>query len=136
MTFKQDAKAAFDGLSITDKLLPLLIILAIVIGVLISVYVPSSGDAFDGAQVVGVSVPLAVGMIIMMVPPLCKVEWENFHNFFRKSTYLRPILISLFLNWIVCPFIMLGLAWLVLYYYDWYCKMYCNGFIMERNCIG
>lgn len=120
MTFKQDAKAAFDGLSITDKLLPLLIILAIVIGVLISVYVPSSGDAFDGAQVVGVSVPLAVGMIIMMVPPLCKVEWENFHNFFRKSTYLRPILISLFLNWIVCPFIMLGLAWLVLFNYDEY----------------
>lgn len=120
MTFKQDAKAAFDGLSITDKLLPLLIILVIVIGVLISVYVPSSGDAFDGAQVVGVSVPLAVGMIIMMVPPLCKVEWENFHNFFRKSTYLRPILISLFLNWIVCPFIMLGLAWLVLFNYDEY----------------
>lgn len=120
MTFKQDAKAAFDGLSITDKLLPLLIILAIVIGVLISVYVPSSGDAFDGAQVVGVSVPLAVGMIIMMVPSLCKVEWENFHNFFRKSTYLRPILISLFLNWIVCPFIMLGLAWLVLFNYDEY----------------
>lgn len=120
MTFKQDAKAAFDGLSITDKLLPLLIILAIVIGVLISVYVPLSGDAFDGAQVVGVSVPLAVGMIIMMVPPLCKVEWENFHNFFRKSTYLRPILISLFLNWIVCPFIMLGLAWLVLFNYDEY----------------
>lgn len=120
MTFKQDAKAAFDGLSIADKLLPLLIILAIVIGVLISVYVPSSGDAFDGAQVVGVSVPLAVGMIIMMVPPLCKVEWENFHNFFRKSTYLRPILISLFLNWIVCPFIMLGLAWLVLFNYDEY----------------
>lgn len=120
MTFKQDAKAAFDGLSIADKLLPLLIILAIVIGVLISVYVPLSGDAFDGAQVVGVSVPLAVGMIIMMVPPLCKVEWENFHNFFRKSTYLRPILISLFLNWIVCPFIMLGLAWLVLFNYDEY----------------
>ncbi|RCK56274.1 Arsenical-resistance protein 3 [Candida viswanathii] len=120
MSFKQDAKAAFGGLSITDKLLPLLIILAIVIGVLISVYVPSSGDAFDGAQVVGVSVPLAVGMIIMMVPPLCKVEWENFHNFFKKSTYLRPILISLVLNWIVCPFVMLGLAWLVLFNYDEY----------------
>ncbi|GMF56182.1 unnamed protein product [[Candida] boidinii] len=120
MTFKQDAKAAFAGISITDKLLPLLIILAIIVGVLISVYAPSSGDAFDGAQVVGVSVPLAIGMIIMMVPPLCKVEWENFHNFFKKSTYLRPILISLILNWIVCPFIMFGLAWLVLFNYDEY----------------
>lgn len=122
MTFKQDARAAFGGLSITDKLLPLLIILAIIIGVLISVYAPSSGDAFDGAQVVGVSVPLAVGMITMMVPPLCKVEWENFHKFFKKSTYLRPILVSLFLNWIVCPFIMLGLAWLVLFNHDEYRK--------------
>lgn len=120
MTFKQDVREAFGGLSITDKLLPVLIILAIIVGVLISVYAPSSGDAFDGVQVVGVSVPLAVGMIIMMVPPLCKVEWENFHKFFKNSTYLRPILISLFLNWIVCPFIMLGLAWLVLFNHDEY----------------
>lgn len=120
MTFKQDARAAFRGLSITDKLLPLLIVLAIVIGVIISVYVPGSSEAFNGTKVVGVSVPLAIGLIIMMIPPLCKVEWEHFHKFFNKSTYLRPILISLVLNWIICPFIMLGLAWVVLFNYDEY----------------
>lgn len=120
MTFKQDARAAFKGLSITDKLLPLLIFLAIVVGILISVYVPNSSSAFDGAQVVGVSVPLAVGLIIMMVPPLCKVEWENFHKFFSKSLYLKPILVALVLNWIICPFIMFGLSWLVLFNYDEY----------------
>lgn len=115
MTLKTDMKAAFAGLSTTDKLLPLLILLAIITGVLISVYVPASNKAFDGAQVVGVSIPLAVGMIIMMIPPLCKVEWEKIHTFFAKTTYLRPILISLFLNWIICPFIMFALAWLVLF---------------------
>ncbi|EMG45826.1 ARR3 Arsenical-resistance protein 3 [Candida maltosa Xu316] len=120
MAFKEDARAAFRGLSITDKLLPLLIVLAIIIGVLISVYVPKSGEAFDGAKVVGVSVPLAVGMIVMMIPPLCKVEWENFHKFFSRTTYLRPILVSLVLNWIICPFIMFGFAWLVLFNYDEY----------------
>lgn len=120
MTFKQDARAAFKSLSITDKLLPLLIVLAIVIGVIISVYVPGSSEAFNGTKVVGVSVPLAIGLIIMMIPPLCKVEWEHFHKFFNKSTYLRPILISLVLNWIICPFIMFGLAWMVLFNYDEY----------------
>lgn len=120
MTFKDDARAAFRGLSITDKLLPLLIIVAIIVGILISVYVPKSGDAFDGAKVVGVSVPLAVGMIVMMVPPLCKVEWEHFHKFFSKSTYLRPVLVSLVINWIICPFLMFGLAWMVLFNYDEY----------------
>ena len=67
MTFKQDARAAFRGLSITDKLLPLLIVLAIVIGVIISVYVPGSSEAFNGTKVVGVSVPLAMWVYITKV---------------------------------------------------------------------
>lgn len=102
-------------LSLIDKLLPGLIILSIIIGIIFSVYVPSSREAFKGTEVVGVSVPLAVGMIVMMVPPLCKVQWENFFSFFSSEKYLRPILISLVLNWIVCPFLMFGLAWLTLF---------------------
>lgn len=105
----------FSELSLVDKLLPIFIFLAMLLGVLLSVYVPSSRNAFDGAKIVGVSVPLAVGLIVMMIPPLCKVEWEHFFNFFSLSTYLRPILWSLLLNWIICPFLMFGLAWLTLF---------------------
>lgn len=105
----------FNDLSVTDKALPLLIIISMVFGILLSVYVPSSRQAFDGAQIVGVSVPLAVGLIIMMIPPLCKVEWENLVSFFRLKKFLRLILVSLVINWIICPFLMFGLAWLTLF---------------------
>lgn len=119
-TLKQDLRGVFHSLSLTDKLLPLLIILAIVLGVLLSVYVPASRTALDSSKVVGVSVPLAIGLIVMLLPPLCKVEWENVFKYFSRSTYLKPILFSLFLNWIVCPFFMFGLAWLTLFDQDEY----------------
>lgn len=119
-TLKNDLRGVFHGLSLTDKLLPLLIILAIVLGVLLSVYVPSSRTALDSSKVVGVSVPLAVGLIVMLLPPLCKVEWENVLKYFSRSTYLKPILFSLVLNWIICPFFMFGLAWLTLFDQDEY----------------
>lgn len=103
------------GLSIVDKALPLLIILAMIMGILISVYVPSASTAFDGAELVGVSIPLAIGLVIMMIPPLCKVEWENFVGFFSRDTYLKSIVVSMVLNWIVCPIFMFGLAWASLF---------------------
>jgi len=113
-------RRVFDDLSLVDKLLPLWIISAMILGILLSVYVPSSREAFNGARVVGVSVPLAVGLIVMMIPPLCKVEWENFFSFFNLKKYLRSILISLVINWVICPFLMFGLAWLTLFDLDEY----------------
>ncbi|KAK6460991.1 sodium bile acid symporter family-domain-containing protein [Scheffersomyces coipomensis] len=118
--FRNDIKYVFKELSLVDKLLPLLIILAMILGILLSVYVPQSRDAFNGAQVVDVSIPLAVGLIVMMIPPLCKVEWENFAQFFNKDKYLKEILVSLFINWVIGPFLMFGLAWLTLFDEDEY----------------
>lgn len=115
-----DLRRVFDDLSLVDKLLPLWVILAMILGILLSVYAPSSRDAFDGAKVVRVSVPLAVGLIVMMIPPLCKVEWENFFSYFSLKKYLRSILISLVINWLMCPFLMFGLAWLTLFDKDEY----------------
>lgn len=118
-SLKSDLKQVFRGLSLTDKLLPLLIILAIVFGVILSVYVPNSRTALNSTEVVGVSLPLAIGLIVMLLPPLCKVEWENFLSISRK-TYIKPILFSLVLNWVICPFVMFGLAWLTLFDQDEY----------------
>lgn len=114
-TKKAIVSKAWSSLSFTDKILPLAIILSIIVGVLLSVYVPSSRTAFDQVEIVNVSVPLAIGMIIMMIPPLCKVEWENLHIIIRKKRYMQHIIVSLILNWIICPFIMFGLAWLTLF---------------------
>lgn len=106
---------AWSSLSFTDKILPVAIILAIVLGVLLSVFVPDSRQAFDGVQIMDVSVPLAIGLIVMMIPPLCKIEWERFHELIIQKKYVKQIMVSLVLNWIVCPFLMFGLAWLTLF---------------------
>ncbi|GMM36959.1 Arr3 protein [Saccharomycopsis crataegensis] len=103
-------------LSWTDRLLPVIIILSIVLGTLISVYDPSARNAFDSQhRLAGVSAPLAVGLIIMMIPPLCKVEWENIHNILRQKRIYTQLVISLILNWIVCPLLMVALAWMALF---------------------
>lgn len=115
MTSQFTYKHAWAQLSLTDKILPLAIISAMALGILLSVYVPSSRSAFDGVTVVGVSLPLAVGLIVMMVPPLCKVQWESFHRFFSLKTYLRPVVVSVVLNWLVCPLLMFALSWATLF---------------------
>lgn len=102
-------------LSFADKCLPLAILLAMTLGILLSEYVPSSRSAFEGSQVIGVPVPLAIGMIIMMLPPLFKVRWENFFRFFSLDMYLRQILVSVVLNWVLCPLLMFGLSWATLF---------------------
>lgn len=115
MMINGQMKSVFAGLSLFDKLLPLLILLAMILGILLSVYVPNSRTALNQSTIINVSIPLAVGLIIMMVPPLTKVEWENCPKYFNKNWYLKPILFSLVLNWILCPLLMFGLAWLTLF---------------------
>lgn len=109
-----ELKEVFKGLGWVEKLLPLWILLAMILGTLLSVYVPSSHEAFKGASWHGVSAPLVVGLVIMMVPPLCKVEWENFIPYLRQPHIWKQIVISLVLNWIFAPFFMLGVAWATL----------------------
>ncbi|CAB4254752.1 similar to Saccharomyces cerevisiae YPR201W ARR3 Plasma membrane metalloid/H+ antiporter [Maudiozyma barnettii] len=108
----------FRNLSWTDRILPFTIILSIIIGVLVSEYSKDARKYFDSstsATFVGVSIPLVIGMIVMMLPPLCRVEWEMLWTYVRKPEIKKPIIYSLILNWLVCPFLMFGLSWLVLF---------------------
>ncbi|QLQ80015.1 hypothetical protein HG537_0D00150 [Torulaspora globosa] len=110
-------------LSVLDLLLPFTILLCIIIGVVISVYVPSSRSAFDPEQhgsFVGVSIPLAIGMIVMMVPPICKVPWESIHVFLKRRYVFKQLMISFVLNWLVGPFLMTALSWMVLFKFEEY----------------
>lgn len=116
----------FKGLSIVDKLLPFIILLCMISGVLLSVYVPRSRIALDTRKIVHVSIPIAIGLIIMIFPPLCAIEWETFPRRIRMPEYKEALAISFVLNWIVCPLLMLGLSWLTL----WDKPEFCTGIIM------
>ena len=81
------------------------------IGILLGNFVPSTGPALQRGQFVGVSVPIAVGLLVMMYPILCKVRFETLHLLFRKKDLWKQIAISFVLNWIVAPLFMTALAW-------------------------
>ena len=103
--------SAFKSLGLLDRLLALWIFLAMLIGILLGNFVPSAGPALQKGKFVGVSVPIAVGLLAMMYPILCKVRFETVHLAFRKKDIWVQIAFSVFVNWIVAPLLMLGLSW-------------------------
>ncbi|ODQ64223.1 arsenical-resistance protein ACR3 [Nadsonia fulvescens var. elongata DSM 6958] len=94
-----------------DRLLALWIILAMVIGIILGYFVPGTGPSLAKGQFVGVSIPIAVGLLVMMFPILCKVRYEKLHVLFTHREFLNQVLFSLFMNWIIAPLFMVGLAW-------------------------
>ncbi|KAF5329670.1 hypothetical protein D9619_009444 [Psilocybe cf. subviscida] len=108
------ASHPFRELSILDKLLTPLVLLSMILGVVIGNFAPNVRSALDTAKFDGVSVPIAIGLIVMMWPILTKVQYEKLPSIFRTSRVWKHIGISLVLNWLVGPFVMLGLAWATL----------------------
>ncbi|KAJ5219065.1 arsenite efflux transporter ArsB [Penicillium cinerascens] len=103
--------SAFKQLGILDRFLALWIFLAMAIGIILGNFVPSTGLALQRGKFVGVSVPIAVGLLVMMYPILCKVRYETLHRTFRAKKLWIQVAFSLLMNWIVAPLFMLGLAW-------------------------
>ena len=104
-------KSAYQSLGWLDRLLALWILLAIIIGIVIGNFVPGAEQALQRGKFVDVSVPVAIGLLIMMYPILCKVKYEALHHTFRKRDIWVQIGFSIVVNWIIAPFLMLGLAW-------------------------
>ncbi|KAG2177753.1 hypothetical protein INT43_003000 [Umbelopsis isabellina] len=102
-------------LSFLDRFLVIWIALAMVIGVLIGYYVPGVQPAFATVQFSSVSVPIALGLLIMMYPVLCKLQYEELPRIFSQREIWIQIALSLFLNWVIGPILMTGLAWATLY---------------------
>jgi ACR3 family arsenite transporter len=98
-------------LSTLDRFLPLWIFAAMALGLVLGRLYPDLGAALDRVQVVGVSVPIAIGLLWMMYPVLAKVRYESIGEHARDTKLLGT---SLLLNWVVGPLLMLGLAWLLL----------------------
>ncbi|KAK5940496.1 arsenicals resistance [Knufia obscura] len=104
-------RSVYAGLGWLDRLLALWILLAIIIGMVLGNFVPNISDKLQQGEFVGVSVPIAVGLLVMMYPILCKVQYETLHRVFAHRQIWIQIGFSIFVNWIVAPLLMLALAW-------------------------
>ncbi|MFE5331268.1 ACR3 family arsenite efflux transporter [Embleya sp. NPDC056575] len=98
-------------LSFLDRFLAVWILIAMGAGLGLGRLVPGLGDALAKVTVTGVSLPIALGLLVMMYPVLAKVRWDRLDTVTRDRRLLLP---SLVLNWIVGPALMFALAWLML----------------------
>lgn len=98
-------------MSFLDRFLPVWIILAMIAGLLVNRVVPEIGAKLGELEVGGISLPIALGLLVMMYPPLAKVRYDKTRQIAADK---RLMAVSLALNWVVGPALMFILAWVCL----------------------
>ncbi|MBS9375929.1 ACR3 family arsenite efflux transporter [Rhodococcus sp. B50] len=110
-TTNTEHPAVVGKMSTLDRFLAVWIGAAIVVGLLLGRMIPGLGEALSFIEIDGISLPIALGLLIMMYPVLAKVRYDRLDT----VTGDRKLLISsLILNWILGPALMFALAWLML----------------------
>ena len=98
-------------MSVLDRFLPVWIIAAMAVGLLLGRLVPGLAPALDAVKIGSVSLPIALGLLVMMYPVLAKVRYDRLDT----VTGDRKLLLgSLLLNWVLGPALMFALAWIFL----------------------
>ncbi|MER7971280.1 ACR3 family arsenite efflux transporter [Streptomyces sp. NPDC096080] len=98
-------------LSFLDRFLPVWILIAMSVGLGLGRLLPGLGNALVEVTVTGISLPIALGLLVMMYPVLAKVRYDRLDTVTRDRRLLIP---SLVLNWIVGPALLFALAWIFL----------------------
>lgn len=98
-------------MSFIDRYLGVWILAAMAIGLILGRSVPGLGDFLGSMEVNGISIPIAIGLLVMMYPPLAKVRYDKTAEIAADK---RLMVVSLVLNWIVGPAVMFTLAWIFL----------------------
>lgn len=112
MTPTPEADApVLERLSTLDRFLPLWIGVAMVIGLALGRIFPDLNDWLDTVKIGSVSLPIAIGLLVMMYPVLAKVRYSRIRAVAADRTLMAT---SLVLNWVIGPALMFALAWLML----------------------
>jgi len=102
---------ALARLSLVDRFLPVWIIVAMAVGLGLGRLIPDLNDWLDTVKIGSVSLPIALGLLVMMYPVLAKVRYSQIGD---VTTDRKLMVTSLVLNWVVGPALMFTLAWLLL----------------------
>jgi ACR3 family arsenite transporter len=111
VTEEPAAAGVVGRLSTLDRFLPVWIAVTMAGGLLAGRVVPGLNTALNAVTVDGISLPIAIGLLIMMYPVLAKVRYDRLDTVTRDRKLLWS---SLVLNWIIGPALMFALAWLLL----------------------
>src|SRR6056297_2657088 len=97
-----------DDLGLLDRYLTLWIGLAMVLGVALGRFVPGVADALNAVSWHGTSLPIALGLFVMIFPIMAVIDYGRIPTVTRTAR--SEILLTLAFNWLVAPFVMYGLA--------------------------
>ncbi len=98
-------------LSLVDRFLPVWILAAMALGLALGRLIPDLNDWLDAVKIGSVSLPIAIGLLVMMYPVLAKVRYSQIGDVATDRTLMAT---SLLLNWVIGPALMFALAWLLL----------------------
>ncbi len=104
-------EAPIRRLSRLDRFLPVWIGLAMVVGIVLGRLIPTLNQSLNHVQVAGTSLPIAIGLLVMMYPVLAKVRYGEVGI---VAADRRLLVTSLILNWLIGPLVMFALAWIFL----------------------